>query len=497
VIIVTDSAVSWLLKTRRTAFLPLVQPPNILLIHSDQHRFDSIASNGNPIVSTPNLDRLAREGTNFTRAFTTIPICSPARASLMTGAWPTTHGCLCIPTSEMWQPARRELPVLSRMLTTHGYHCAMTGKFHKEFEGSPTDFGFEEFAGLHGYRKWRESMQLPPQQQREKTLLGWVDPTPPEATSLAWQADQVIRQIEARTGQQPFFVRWDPPEPHLPCVPPQAVWETYANTPIPPWNSWPDPLTNKPAAQRRQVDIWGLQDWPWERFEEIVRRYFAIITHMDAQIGRVLDCLDRLGIADNTLVIYSTDHGDYCGGHGQMDKHFNMYEDVVHVPLLLRWPGQIPANATCDAFASNSIDIARTIAEAAQLPAIPDSFQGENLVACAKDPGHRPRNDIYCQYFGTESGAYSQRMLRSERYKYVFNPTDLDELYDLETDPGELTNRIDDPALAPTLAHLRQRLWDWMKSVKDPLGNRWTEVELLGGDPIAGTPLRRLVPGLR
>ncbi len=458
-----------------------MERPNILLIHSDQHRFDSLGVNGNPIVRTPHLDALAAEGVNFTRAFTTIPICSPARASLMTGTWPTRHGCLCIPTSEMWQPARRELPVVAQLLAACGYSSAMTGKFHRELEGSPIDFGFEEYAANHGYRKWREREGLPELKRSFGFCGGPVEASPAE-TSLAWQADQVIGHLEERADREPFFVRWDPPEPHLPCLPPKEVWETYAGTAIPPWLSWPDSLEGKPKAQRRQLDIWGVHDWPWEKFEAIVRCYFAEITHLDAQIGRVLAKLDALGLRENTLVIYSTDHGDYCGGHGQLDKHFAMYEDIVHVPLILRWPAKLPAGTTCDAFVSNSIDIARTIVEVTG-ESVPDSFQGENLVEAVCNPQSWPRQDIYAQYFGTESGAFSQRMLRDTRYKYVFNPTDLDELYDLETDPGELHNRIDDPVLAEELTRLRQRLFTWMKEVGDPLGNRWTSVALLGTPP--------------
>lgn len=457
--------------------------PNILFIHSDQHRFDSLGCNGNRLVRTPNLDRLAAGGVNFSHAFATVPICSPARASLMTGSWPTRHGCLCIPTSEMWQPARRELPMLPVLMKEVGYSQAWCGKFHKEVEGEPADYGVEDFQWVAGYAKKRKAAGLAPARVRPG-LFGGVCEEAPQETSLAWQADEIIRMLEERRDNQPFFVRWDPPEPHLPCRPPKAVWETYADMPIPPWPSFPDPLENKPHVQRRQVDIWGLNDWPWEKFEEIVRLYFAEITHMDAQIGRVLDQLEAIGAAENTLVIYSTDHGDYCGGHGQMDKHFAMYEDIEHVPLILRWPERLPAGSSSDAFVSNSIDIARTILEVAGVEA-PESFQGANLLEAATRPAEWPRHDIFAQYFGTESGAFSQRMVRDRRYKYVFNPTDLDEFYDLAEDPGELRNRIDDHAFEAEVRRLKARMMEWMKEIRDPLGNAWTRVHLMGEPPVS------------
>jgi len=458
--------------------------PNILFIHSDQHRFDSLGINGNSFVQTPNLDRLAGQGVNFTHAFTTIPICSPARASIMTGAWPTRHGCLCIPSSEMWQPAQRHLPVLTDLMKAQGYRQAWTGKFHREVEGGPCDYGVEEYLGLGEYTRWRKAKGIPPA-ERTKGLFGEVEEIAPESSSLAWQADQIIRMLEERKdGEQPFFVRWDPPQPHLPCRPPRAVWERYSQMTIPPWPSWPESFENKPRAQQRQIEIWGLQDWPWERFEEIVRLYFAEITHLDTQIGRVLEKLDEIGATNDTLVIYSTDHGDYCGGHGQMDKHFAMYEDITHVPLIMRWPGQLPAGASCDAFVSNSIDLARTIAETGGVD-VPDSFQGLNLLKAVQEPESWPREDIYAQYFGTESGAFSQRMIRDRRFKYVFNPTDLDEFYDLETDPGELNNRVNDPDWQSEINRLRHRLVAWMEEVKDPLANKWTRVSLLGEAPVS------------
>ncbi|NBD38019.1 MAG: sulfatase-like hydrolase/transferase [Verrucomicrobia bacterium] len=167
-----------------------------------------------------------------------------------------------------------------------------------------------------------------------------------------------------------------------------------------------------------------------------------------------------------------------------MDKHFNMYEDVVRVPMILRWPGRIPAGARRDAFVSGSVDIAATILEAAGIEK-PDTFAGESLLPMATDPGLQPREYAFAQYFGTESGAYSMRMIRDRRYKLVYHPVgDLDEFYDLEEDPGELHNLLAPEhtgrreAAAPDLARLRKALLHTMRERNDPLANRWTAVEL-------------------
>jgi arylsulfatase A-like enzyme len=242
-------------------------------------------------------------------------------------------------------------------------------------------------------------------------------------------------------------------------------------------------LTNKPPAQRRQLGIWGIENWPWEKWAPVVARYFAIITEMDAHIGRLLDRLGQLGRLDDTLVIYTTDHGDFCGGHGMMDKHFSMYDDILRVPLLMRWPGRLPAGLACDGFVSHELDIARTLLEIAGIEP-PATFCGHDLVTLANGRlASRP--DIFAQYFGTESGLYSQRMVRDRRFKYVFNPTAFDEFYDLAADPGEITNRIDDPASRDEIARLRRRMADWMREVRDPLLNNWTRPHLLGEPNIA------------
>jgi arylsulfatase A-like enzyme len=344
--------------------------------------------------------------------------------------------------------------------------------------------GVEDYRPVWEYKNWREEQGLA-DECTTHGLFGDVDAGCPEnASSLAWQADQVIEQIgKFRDG--PFFVRWDPPEPHLPCRPTPAFAERFADRAIPPWQSFPDSLKGKPAAQRRQLRIWGLEGWTWEQWLPVVRLYYGIIAEMDHHIGRVLDRLEALGLADDTLVIYSTDHGDYCGGHGQMDKHFNMYDDVTRVPLIIRHPGTRSAGSVCDAFASNSIDIAATILAAAGIDR-PESFVGHDLARMAADTEFRPRPHAFAQYFGTESGASSIRMLRDRRFKFVYHPTgDCHEFYDLEADPGELCNRIADPALAVEIRRMQAELWHTMKECGDRLANRWTETELCGRAPMA------------
>lgn len=447
-----------------------IGPFNVLLIHSDQHRFDCVGVNGHPLLRTPNLDRLARTGVNFRRAFTPNPVCSPARACLQTGTWSTVHKCVTIPGTEAFQSAIASLPVLTALLSSAGYRVGHVGKFHDEVRGTPTDHGAETFISSYAYRAWREAQKLPPAPSDE----GWYGQTDPhitpEQSSLHWQADRALELLDdygSTASRRPFFLRWDPPEPHLPNRVPEPFASMYRCDAIEPWPGFPDPLRNKPPGQRRTRQRWGTDHWTWDDWRPVVQRYLGEISLLDLQVGRLLDRLDALGLSDRTLVIYSTDHGDMCGGHGMMDKHYIMYEDIVRVPLLVRWPGVLPAGTTCDSFVEHEIDLARTILRAANIDA-PDSFVGQDLVELVHDPS-RGRDHAFAQYQGTHQGLLSMRMLRTGSWKYVYSPSSQDELYELTSDPGELVNRIDDPSCGTVLKDLRRRLSERMRQVRDPL----------------------------
>ncbi len=467
----------------------MARPRNILLIHTDQHRFDCLGAHGHPLVQTPNLDRLIAEGTTFSRAFTPSPICSPARASLLTGTWPSVHGCRGIPKTECYAPVNPELPLLTGLLRDADYRQGWVGKFHGEVAGKPDRHGVDDFLE-HGdrYNQWRAEQGLPPKPWSGGTwgYFGNVDPhITPDQSSLAWEADQVLGLMEQyAAGDQPFMLRWDPIEPHLPCIPPEPFASMYNPDDIEPWPGFDDPLEKKPWAQRNQRRMWHVEGWTWKQWAPTVALYLAEVSLLDAQVGRLLAKLDDLGLAGDTLVVYSTDHGDLCGDHGMMDKHFIMYDSVTQVPLILRGPG-VPAGETCGDFVCNEIDIAATALEIAGVEP-PDSFVGRSLLTAARGEDPEPRRDMISQYFGAQFGLYSQRMLRDERWKYVWNATDRDELYDTQKDPGELFNLIEDPDYTSQLRRLRRRLGDWMTEIDDPMLNMWTRVHIYDEVPPQG-----------
>ncbi|MBI3987552.1 MAG: sulfatase-like hydrolase/transferase [Lentisphaerae bacterium] len=453
------------------------QQPHILLIHSDQHRYDCLGVNGHPLLQTPVLDRLASEGVNFTHAFTPIPLCVPARNCLLHSQWATEHLCIANYDTEAPRPPPETLPSFSAVLRQNGYRLGYVGKWHVSRSRTPADYGFDTFVDENEYGKWRSAQGLPPIPH----LNGWFGETDaaitPDQSGLAWGADRTIRLIEnAGTDPRPFFIRWDPSEPHLPNVVPEPYASMYPPAAIPPWPSFPDPLDGKPYIQRQQRRTWKLDAWTWKDWAPIVGRYLGVISLMDAQIGRILACLDRLGIADNTLVVYTTDHGDMCGGHGMIDKHFVMYDDVVRVPLILRWPGRIEPGTVCRDFVSHALDLATTFCRAAGVES-PSTFRGGDLLSLLNGTAE-PRCDIFSTYHGNQFGLYSQRMVRDRDWKYVWNATAEDELYDLSADPAERHNRAADPICLPPLRQLRGRLLAWMEQTKDPLLNPWTRGQL-------------------
>ncbi len=469
--------------------------PNILLIHSDQHRFDCLGVNNHPLVQTPNLDRLAADGVNFTHAFTPNPLCTPARNSLLFGQWSFQHGVLANPDTEFCRGPRPDAVSFSALLARAGWNLGYVGKWHVSSNSSPLDaqFAFDSHVAEDEYGNWRRNQGLTdlasvldqfrddPNVTASTVFLalfrGRTDVgVAPLQSRLAWGADRVVELIEG--SQRPFFIRWDPSEPHLPNVVPEPYASMYPPESIEPWPSFGDLLKGKPYAQAQQRRAWNVESWTWNDWAPVVGRYLGDISLLDAQVGRLLDALDRQGQAENTMVVYTTDHGDMCGSHGMWDKHFVMYDDVVRVPLIMRWPGHIQPGTTCDAFVSHAIDLAFTFCAATGVDP-PDAFAGADLLGLLNGAGSWPeRPDILSAYHGNQFGLYSQRMARDRHWKYVWNLTAEDELYDLDDDPAEITNRALDPTCAGELRHLRQRLLSWLNETGDPLASWAGNVQL-------------------
>jgi arylsulfatase A-like enzyme len=451
--------------------------PNVLVVVVDQQRFDCLGHTAALPVSTPHLDALAAAGARYTHAFTHIPLCCPARQSLLDGRRPETFGGLWnydigLPVAALPPSAPTWPAALARL----GYDSAYLGKWHVHPTETPLAYGYREYVSLDAYEQVRAAAGLPP--SSGYPWEGAVDPAPLPLTRTHWFAGRATDWLRDRAGAGPWHLRLDLVEPHLPCTPAREFAERYRDAEIPPWGNFGDPFAGKPYVQRQQLLNWDVEGWPWERWREVVRRYLAVVSQLDDAVGVVLDAVRGIGAEDDTLVVFTTDHGDMTGSHGMMDKHHVMYEEVVRVPLLLRWPGRIAPGTVVDALTYNLLDLVPTLYAAVGLDP-PVTCVGRDLLAADSGP---PREHVVATYNGQQFGLHSQRMLRTRRWKYVWNATDVDELYDLDDDPHELTNRARDPGQGETLAVLRRALLETLTAEGDgQMANDWVRGQLVHG----------------
>ncbi|MGE5557471.1 MAG: sulfatase-like hydrolase/transferase [Bacillota bacterium] len=460
--------------------------PNILFIMSDQHRYDCMGYSGIYPVKTPHIDRIAAEGMHFSRAFTPIPLCCPARQCLINGRRPETFGVYWnyngggLPAPGL-RPQEYAWP---RRLKEAGYLNGHIGKWHVNPEYDPRSFGYDAYVNEWDYHKYREERF--PGVKYKNGWFGEADPLPVEHSATHWLAGQAIKLMERyECDGAPWYLQLNFPEPHLPCRPAGEFASMYGTREIPVWQNFREEFTHKPYIQKQQLYSWGIENYSWNDWAPIVARYYGIISQMDQAIGMVLDTLERLGAAENTIVIYTSDHGDMCGAHRMIDKHYVLYDDVVRIPLAVRWPGKIKAGSVCEEFVYNVLDLPPTIFEILGF-APEEHFQGRSLLRLLEGLNVPDwRTEVVSTYNGQQFGLYTQRMLRDRRWKYIWNTTDVDELYDLERDPGELTNLIHEPEYGSLVAEMRRKLYETLLAEGDKLpANPWMKHQLLDGKKI-------------
>lgn len=471
----------------------MAEKPNILYIMVDQQRYDCIGFSRDYPVQTPNIDALASEGVWFSNAYTHIPLCCPARQSFIAGRRPEAFGALWNydlgPKMSAISPDEYSW---ARSLGAQGYRNAYLGKWHVHPQLDPTAFGYDEYVSDDEYGAFRQRMYPElkynnglhlEEGEQLSSWYGSTDPVPLEHSRTHWLAARTIEKIESFAAEgQPWHIRMEFTEPHLPCNPSRPFSDMYDPGDIPPWRSFGDNFENKPYIQKQALYNWNVEHFTWDDWAPIVARYYAIISQMDDAVGRVLDALKRLGLENDTLVVFTSDHGDMCGGHRMMDKHYVLYEDVVKVPFIVKWPGGARSGAVSDAFVYNLLDIPPTLLELAGVEP-PAELHGRSLLPLLRgEPADDWRKEVVATYNGQQFGLYTQRMIRTDGWKYIWNTTDVDELYDLTNDPDELVNAIHRPELQPRVAELRRRLYDVLLREGDTLvDNPWMKEQLLNG----------------
>lgn len=461
-----------------------MKKPNILLIVTDQQRRDTIGAYGGRLVKTPHTDRIASEGVCFTHAFTPCGLCSPTRSSLLTGTYPHEHEVL---TNVALHPIRNSLAVekdiLSPGLKSAGYHLGYVGKWHVSHHKDPTAFGYDRYVSLGDYKKYRDNLGIPfpPEVNNYVIPLSAEDSVPVEHCRPAFLVTKAMEIMDDfyLEGERPFFIRVDFHGPHMPNVIPQPYASLYDPLQIPPHPNFEDNLNGKPAVQAIKRRHWGTDKMNWEDWQPLMSRYFGEITLIDEQVGRLLEHLDKSGLCEDTLVIFTTDHGDTMGAHKIWNKDYTMYDEIYRVPMVMRWPGVIAPKSQCNAYVHHFLDLTPTLLEVVGSE-VPNGLHGQSLLPLMKGEHQERPREAFCEFHGCHMGLYTIRMLQTDRYKYVFHTNDIDELYDHEKDPAELHNLAENLDYAGVLADLRMRMVDWMAQTKDHLYNEWIVYYLTG-----------------
>ncbi|MGQ9632384.1 MAG: sulfatase-like hydrolase/transferase [bacterium] len=451
--------------------------PNVLLLMTDQQQARTVDPLSHCI--TPSLDRLSKEGVRFSRAYTPNAICSPARASLFTGLLPHSHGMVdCTHTVDDYRARLKEgLDFWSQHLREAGYKMGYFGKWHVERSNQLNRFGFDEFelSGSQKFAEYRRSMGLPPKPERfslkysvrqkgyrDFTLYGAYD-EPVEATSEYYIYSRGIEFIRdaARNGSRPWCLVISTQGPHDPYIVPEGYCSMYDPKKIPKPANFNDDLSGKPNIYKRIKSVW--RDLTWENYAQATACYYAFCTMIDEQVGRALEVLDETGQSEDTIVIYTTDHGDMMGGHGLMLKGVPPFEEVYNIPLIIKWPSAGTAGAVRDELV-NLCDIAPTILEMTDCGKM-SKCEGRSIAPLLR--GERDWDSEAFAEFHGQRFFYTQRIIWNGRYKYVFNGFDFDELYDLENDPGELVNLAHEPDYKDVSGEMASKMWAKIRDTGD------------------------------
>ncbi|WP_052737918.1 sulfatase-like hydrolase/transferase [Bacillus sp. SA1-12] len=455
--------------------------PNILMIIVDQQRYDCIGYSKNYPVHTPNLDKLASDGIWFSNAFSHLPVCGPSRQSLMNGRRPEEIGCLWNFNNGLkicaLEPSEYSWP---RELKAVNYQSGYIGKWGVHPKVDPTHYGYDQYIDEKQYNHFQKENY--PDVTFKQSYFGEDNPIPVEKSQTHWTAQKTMGMIREFTrNSEPWHIRVNFSEPHLPCRPSKPFSDLYDPKEIPIWRNFNDDFLNKPYIQKQQLYNWEIEHFTWDDWAPIVARYYGIISQVDEAIGRILATLDELELAEDTIVIYTSDHGDMCGGHRMLDKHYVLYDEVVKVPFIIRWPRMIKSKQICNHFVYNFLDLPPTILEWLKID-VPDFFVGQSLVPLINNTSPNWRTEVVSTYNGQQFGLYTQRMIRNHDWKYIWNTTDVDELYFLKEDPYELVNQIYESAFSNIVSDLREKLYLRLHSEGDGLvENEWMKTQLLQG----------------
>jgi arylsulfatase A-like enzyme len=417
--------------------------PNIVFLLLDDVRYDDLVDH--PFVDLPNLERLASEGASFTRFFTSAPLCSPSRAVFMTGQYPFRNGIV-----DNGERAERSHQIVTfpKLLHDAGYRTGFFGKWHMGHEDDSPRPGFDRWVSFVG-----QGVYFDPQLNIDGTLtdatgymtdiltaqaVSFIKAAPTDTPFLAF-----IAQKAAHPEIHPNFVRSFPPAP--------GDEHVHEHEPIPHGPSWRAPLTGKPALQR-PADSTDPRSPKGGLPDAYVRDRLRMLLAVDRGLGAIISALETKGVLDQTVFVVTSDQGFFYGEFGLAQERRLAYEPSTHIPLIVRYPGAVPAGRRPTALASN-VDIAPTMLELGGA-AVPSTMDGRSLVRAFRDEPAVIRDALLIEYYSDTEfkrlNGMGYKAVRTDRYKYIRYDalTGMDELYDLQADPHELNNLL--PDRAPT-----------------------------------------------
>ncbi len=440
--------------------------PNFILMTTDGHRPDALSLNGNRILQTPNFDRIGREGIQFRNSFVVNALCLPARATALTGLYPHTTGCVDNKGREIPQ----DIPLFTDLLRKAGYEVAVFGKAHVK------DLGKRQWDYYFGYPGAATDYFWPMIAEGANGKVG--PPKMYEGYVEDVVTDRAIQWLKQKR-EKPFCMIFWFQSPHAPFFRPRRLLDLYNGVTIPKPSTFDDDLKGypgKPRAFAEADDSIGTytkgsltKSNCARSLEEMVKDYYAGIVSADENAGRLFQTLTDLGKMDDTVTLFSSDHGFFMGEWRKYDKRF-MHEPSIRTPMLVRYPRLIRPGSTANQMVLE-LDIAPTFLELAGVP-VPPSMQGQSMVPMLK--GEEPKNwrkdwlYEYYEYPGPHS-VRKHRGVRTDRYKLIhyYEPPEEFELYDLQEDPGELHNLYGDPRHDGLVKRLRQRIDELRKATGD------------------------------
>ena len=459
--------------------------PNILIFMTDQEQADVVAPD-HPCL-TPHADRLAQEGIRFDHMFTCTAHCCPSRASFHTGVYPSRHGIfnnVCTPTA-INTGLEPGTPTFSEQLREAGYDLVFCGKWHVSREEGPADRGWEELlvtAGkgqVRGHQqsleRWRSFIPEPKGPRRPGQIFrpGWGHYQLYGVRDAEYEEMGDYRTVHRAIDALPRLAKrgtpWclfiGPSGPHDPFIVPRRFVELYEGVGVPLPPNYGDNLEDKPRIyQRMRGQYWS--QLSEEEVRESVRYYWAYCTMMDALFGDVLETLDATGQAEDTLVLFLSDHGEYGGAHGLYMKGVPAFREAYHVPCIARWPrGMVDPRRVADAFITHT-DFAATFRDLAGLHGL-DEPDSRSLRPFFENRTPEEWRDAHFTQFNGVELYYSQRTVMTRDYKYVYNGFDFDELYDLRNDPHEMRNVADDLAYEDVKHELVRWMWRFAAEQED------------------------------